>query len=319
MKKIFITGITGFAGSFLAEYLLSQGDVAISGTYLDDHSLQNITSIQSNIDLHKVNLLNATDIDALIAKIKPDHIYHLAALTSPGDSFTNPSEFITSNIIVELNILEAIRKNNLLQARIMIAASSDEYGLVSSEDLPIDENTPLRPTNPYAVSKIAQDFLGLQYYLSYKLQILRVRPFNHIGPRQSPKFAVSSFAKKIADIEKGKNSSVLTVGNLESKRDFTDVLDMVKAYSLVVDQGASGEVYNIGSGVSWKMADIVKKLISFSTVPITVEVDPDLMRPSDIPDIVCDNKKVTELTGWKPQISVEKSLENILNYWRKQN
>jgi GDP-4-dehydro-6-deoxy-D-mannose reductase len=197
-----------------------------------------------------------------------------------------------------------------------VVASAEVYGCVKKEDLPIDEETPLNPTNPYAVSKLTQDFLGLQYHLSYGLKTLRVRPFNHVGPRQSPNFVVSTFAQKIVEIEKGKREPVLPVGNLQAKRDFTDVRDVVKVYSLLMEKGEFGEVYNIGSGVSYKIAEILEKLLSISKVKITVKVDKSLFRPIDDPDLVCDVTKVTKLTGWRPEIPIEKTLKDTLDYWR---
>ena len=180
----------------------------------------------------------------------------------------------------------------------------------------MDENTAFRPTNTYAVSKIAQDFLGLQYYISYRLKIIRVRPFNHIGPRQSAGFVVSDFAKKIADIEKGRMDPILRVGNLQAKRDFTDVRDMVRAYNFLIEKGEFGEVYNIGSGVSYSISEILDILLSFSKIKIKVEIDHSLLRPEDAQDRLCDNKKFVELTDWKPSIPIEKSLKDTLDYWR---
>src|SRR3989344_2129613 len=209
MKKTFITGITGFAGSFLAEHLLEEG-YEVSGTYLTEESLSNISSVQDKVNLHKVDLQDAQVIEGIIASERPDLIFHLAALTAPGKSFENPNEFITNNISAEVNLLEGIRKASILP-RTLIISSAEVYGNVLPSDLPIDEETELRPVNPYAVSKVACDFLGLQYFLSYKFPIVRVRPFNHIGPRQSPSFVVAAFAKKIAEIERGKMEPLLKV------------------------------------------------------------------------------------------------------------
>ncbi|MGH7203397.1 MAG: GDP-mannose 4,6-dehydratase, partial [Candidatus Levyibacteriota bacterium] len=181
---------------------------------------------------------------------------------------------------------------------------------------PVDENTPHRPANPYAVSKIAQDYLGFQYNLSYKLPIIRVRPFNHVGPGQAPTFVVSDFAKQIAEIEKGNREPVMRVGNLDAKRDFTDVRDMVRLYSLLIEKGEPGEVYNAGNGVSHSVQEVLDLLQSFSKMKITVQHDPAKMRPSDVPDIMCDRTKVTKATGWKPQISFETTIKDTLDYWR---
>lgn len=316
MKNVLITGVSGFAGSYLAEYLVSKKEFDVYGTYLLEESKVNVSKVRDNIRLIKADLSKEDQVFGLIKKVRPSLIFHLAALTSPADSFKNPKETITNNIALQINLLEAIKKNNLFNAKILIVSSADIYGLVEKKDLPIDEDTKLMPTSPYSVSKIAQDFLGLTYYLSYFLKIIRVRSFNHIGPRQSPNFVVASFAKQIAEIEKGKRKPILSVGNLEAKRDFTNVKDMVRAYSLAIEKGKVGQAYNIGSGVSYKISDILDKLVSMSRVKIAIEKEETLMRPSDNPELVCDTSKFVELTRWKPVISIETTLKDTLDYWR---
>lgn len=317
MKKVFITGITGFAGSFLAEYLISLGNFAIKGTYLTDESLSLIAGIKDRIEPVKLNLLDDRKVNVLIDKYKPDIVFHLAALTSPADSFQNPAATITNNVTAQINILEAIRKSNLLDTKILVVSSADVYGIVDKKDLPIDEETSFRPTNTYSVSKIAQDFLGFQYFLSYDLKIVRVRPFNHIGPRQSPKFVVASFAKQIAEIEAGKIEPTISVGNLSAKRDFTDVRDMAKAYLLAAEKGDIGDVYNIGSGVSFRISEILDKLLSLSKKQIRIQVDRSRFRPSDEQELVCNRQKFQDKTGWEPTIPLETTLKDTLDYWRK--
>lgn len=323
MKKILITGITGFAGSYLAEHLSKNNDYVIYGTYLSETSLENIKEIKDKLNLSKIDLMDSKAVNDLINLIKPDLIFHLAALTSPGDSFNNPSETMTNNITAQINLLEAINNNQLTDSRILIVSSGDIYGVVLESDLPINENVSFKPLNPYAVSKLAQDFLGLQYALSYKLGIIRVRPFNHIGPKQSPSFVVSSFAKKIAEIEKGlpagrqgEMEPVLKVGNLMAKRDFTDVRDMVIAYSLILEKGEIGEVYNIGSGISYKIEEILKKLLSFSKTKISVEEDQALFRPIDTPELRADSGKLKKVIDWTPKIPIDQTLKETLDYWR---
>ena len=316
MTKVLITGLTGFAGSYLAEYLVAKNEYDVCGTYLFDDSLANVDRIKDKINLTKIDLFSEENVFKLIKDTSPSLIFHLAALTSPFDSFNNPTQTLTNNISLQINLLEGVRKYNLFNTKILIASSADIYGLVKKEDLPIDEQTPLMPTSPYSVSKIAQDFLGLTYFLSYNLKIIRVRPFNHIGPRQSPQFVVSSFAKQIAEIEKGKRTPTLHVGNLETKRDFTNVKDMVCAYALAIKKGKYGDAYNIGSGTSYKISEILDKLISFSSRRIKIERDEILFRPSDNPELVCDSSKFTQLTGWKPKISINTTLKDTLDYWR---
>lgn len=237
----------------------------------------------------------------------------MAALTSPKMSFQNPAETFDNNITAQINILEAMK--NLPETKILVVSSAEVYGLVAKEDLPIDEETPFNPTNPYAVSKLAQDYLGLGYFISNKVQVVRVRPFNHVGPRQTPNFVVSAFAKRIVQIEKGKEK-VMKVGNLTSKRDFTDVRDMVKAYLLAIEKGQIGDVYNLGSGVSRQIREILDMMISLSKTKIETEEDSALLMPSDNPELVCDYSKFNALTGWKPEIPIERTLQETLEYWR---
>ena len=313
--KALITGVSGFAGVFLAEHLAAK-NLEIIGVYLSEASLVNLEKIKDKIDLFKLDLSDRDAVFTFVKKNKPDYIFHLAALTSPSDSFDDPYTTIENNIKAELNILEAIRKLNFTETKVLVVSSAEIYGLVDKKDLPIDENVSLKPTNPYAVSKITQDFLGLQYYLSYDLKIVRVRPFNHIGPRQNDKFVVSAFAKKIAEIEKGKREPILGVGNLKSKRDFTDVRDMVKAYQLCLEKGIPGDVYNLGSGRSYEISEILNKLLSLSNSKIQIEVDKSLLRPVDNPELVCNCEKFFKITGWKPEISLDRTLADTLDYWR---
>lgn len=314
MTKALITGITGFAGGYLADHLLKKNQFEVSGTYVSDDGLKNLEN-KDSLKLYKVNLLDEDATNKMIAYEKPEMIFHLAALTSAKLSFGSPRETFVNNVSAQINLLEAIKNNDLNNTKILVVSSAEVYGLVSKEDLPIDEDTPLRPTNPYAVSKLSQDFLALQYHLSHKLNIVRVRPFNHVGPRQSPQFVIAAFAKRIAEIEKGKEN-VMKVGNLESKRDFTDVRDIVRAYLLALEKGESGEVYNLGSGESHRISEILDMMRGMSNDEINVENDPSLIRPSDDPELLCDFSKFANLTGWKPEIPIEKTLKDTLEYFR---
>jgi GDP-4-dehydro-6-deoxy-D-mannose reductase len=313
--KVLITGISGFAGSHLCDYLQKVGGYEICGTYLDDTSLSNLSQ-KDQIHLHKLNLLDAPATEKLIEEEKPEIIFHLAALTSPRSSIDNPAETFVNNITAEINILEPLKKFNMTSTKVLIVSSAEVYGLVKGSDLPIDEETPFNPTNPYAVSKLSQDFLGLQYYLSNKIQAIRVRPFNHVGPRQAPLFVISAFAKRIVEIEKGKEET-MKVGNLTSKRDFTDVRDMVKAYVLAIEKGKIGDVYNLGSGKSYEISEILNLMTSLSTAKITTVEDPSLLMPSDNPELICDPSKFEDLTGWQPEIPIEKTLSDTIEYWRR--
>lgn len=313
MKKALITGISGFAGSHLSSHLLKQG-LYVAGTYLNQDSLSNLED-KDKLKLHQVNLLEEDKTFNVINQEKPDYVFHLAAIASPRESFKNPKETFVNNISAQINVFEAIKKLDLIGTKVLIISSAEVYGRVSKEDLPIDEDTPFRPTNPYAVSKLTQDFLGLQYYLTNKLKIIRVRPFNHVGPRQVPNFVISAFAKRIAEIEKGK-AKTMKVGNLSSRRDFTDVRDMVKAYLLALEKGVDGEVYNLGSGKSYEISEILSMMIGLSKAQIHIEKDPSLIMPSDDPELLCDFSKFEKLTGWRPEIPIEKTLQDTLDYWR---
>lgn len=316
MKKILITGISGFAGSHLFEHLLKDDRNKIFGTFYSQNSLINLGDNKEKATLFKVDLQNESEVKKLISETKPDEIYHLAALASAAKSFSTPKEIVTNNISSQINVLEEVVKNKLSNCRVLVVSSAEVYGDVRAEYLPIDENTPFNPTNSYAVSKLAQDFLGRQYFLSYGLKAIRVRPFNHIGPRQSPDFVVSAFTKKIAEIEKGKRKPIFPAGNLTAKRDFTDVRDMVKAYVMIMEKGEAGDVYNIGSGRSYKIGDILDMLLSFSDIKISVKSDKSLFRPIDNPNLVCNAEKIKKITGWEPSIPIEKTLRDTLEYWR---
>src|SRR3989344_6085323 len=299
MKKILITGISGFAGSFLAEYLVSQNKGKISGTYLEEASLGNIENVKTKVNLFKLNLTDEKKVLDLVLETKPDFIFHLAALTSPKASFDNPFETIQNNVKAQLNLLEVIRKFKLLNTRILVISSAEVYGIVEKKDLPIDEDTKLMPASPYAVSKITQDFLALQYFLSYGIKI--IKNFALFYKKARKKTTTFFF--------------ILFVGNLDSKRDFTDVRDMVAAYSLAIEKGEGGEVYNIGSGKSYTISQILDKMLSLSKTKIKIRVDESLLRPSDNPDLVCDRTKFTNLAGWKPEILIDKTLKDKL--WQK--
>ena len=313
--KVLITGVTGFVGSHLAEYLLAKGD-EVYGTYRVRSRMDHIQPILSKIHLMECELKDSVSVQQLIEQVKPDRIYHLAAQSFVPTSWNSPQDTMVNNIVGELNLFEAVRKQGLMNCRIQIACSSEEYGMVHPEETPIHEENPLRPLSPYGVSKVAQDLLGYQYHESYGLHIVRTRTFNHEGPRRGEAFVLSNFAKQIAEIEKGLKPPVLHVGNLDAVRDFTDVRDVVRAYTLALDHGTPGEVYNIGTGTTWRIGDALDELLKLTNTKIEVRQDPARMRPSDVMILHCNATRFMAKTGWRPEVPFHKTLQDMLDYWR---
>jgi len=315
--KVLITGIAGFVGSHFTEYFLAKGNINVYGVERWKASTENIAHLKDKIKLYdECDINDIVSMRDILNKVKPDFIIHLAAQSFVPTSWTAPAETIKTNMIGEVNLFEALRSLKL-NPRIIVAGSSEEYGFVKKSELPIKETNPLRPLSPYAVSKVGQDLLGYQYCKSYGLNIIRTRAFNHTGPRRGESFCCSNFAKQIALIEKKKQKPVIYVGNLDAKRDFTDVRDMVKGYWLIMQKGKPGELYNICSGKAYAIKEVLDILLSFAKVPIKVKQDSSRMRPSDVPVLLGDCTKMRKLTGWKPTIPFKKTMEDLLNYWRK--
>ncbi len=315
-----ITGANGFVGLHLADYLLASTDWSLCLVSRSAEGEQRLrarfTSYAERIQTVSADLQNADSLGAAIARLQPHYIFNLAALTSVRESISQPGETIANNIAGTLNLLEALREYGEAAPRTLVVGSSEEYGHVLPQDIPVDEQTEMRPENPYAVSKIATDMLGLQYHLAYKLPLVRVRPFNHIGPGQSDRFVTASFARQIALIEREQQEPVVRVGNLSAQRDFTDVRDMVRAYYLAITLGAVGEVYNIGSDRAASIQSVLDTLVNYCKVSVAIELDSSRLRPVDVPLIVCDSRKFRQLTGWQPTIPLHHSLADILDYWR---
>jgi GDP-4-dehydro-6-deoxy-D-mannose reductase len=313
--RALITGITGFAGSHLADYCLERGDVELYGIIRWRSRTENIDHIENRINIVECDLRDASSTRDVIEQVKPEFIFHLAAQSYVPTSWNAPTESLTTNVLGELNIFEAVRKIGL-KCRIQLAGSSEEYGMVNPDEVPITEDNPLRPLSPYGVSKVAQDLLGYQYFMSYKMDIIRTRGFNHTGPRRPPVFVCADFAKQIVDIEKGLRPPVIYVGNLDAKRDFTDVRDMVRAYFLALEKGKSGQVYNICSEKCYSMREILDMLLAKSSSKIEVKLDKSRLRPSDVPLLLGSCKRFREDTGWKPVIPFDQTLQEILDFWR---
>jgi len=316
MRKALITGVTGFAGSHLVDYLLTRNDCEIHGIWRWRSRTENIEHLKpGQMALHECDLRDATSTFDTIAKVKPDWIFHLAAQSFVPTSWVAPTESLTTNILAQVNIFEAVRRLGL-KTRIQLACSSEEYGMVYPDETPIRETNPLRPLSPYAVSKVAQDMLGYQYWMSWKVDSVRTRGFNHEGPRRGPVFVASDFAKQIADIERGRKPPVLSVGNLDARRDFTDVRDMVRAYVLALEKCEPGEVYNICRGRCWTIREVLDLLLAQTKTKIEVKQDPARLRPSDVQVLLGDNTKFVQATGWQPTIPFEQTLRDMLEHWR---
>jgi len=315
--RVLITGITGFAGSHLADYILANHpDVPVFGFVRWRSRMDNIVHIQDKVELHEADIKDVISLKKALADIKPDRIFHLAAQSFVPASWRLPAETFAINAIGQINLFEALLSLKL-NPKIHIAGSSEEYGHVNPDEVPMKETNPLRPLSPYAVSKVAQDLLAYQYFKSYGMKTVRTRGFNHTGPRRGDVFVTSNFAKQIAEIEKRKKEPVIHVGNLEAKRDFTDVRDIVRAYWLAAEKGEDGEVYNVGTGKAMAMKEMLDILLSLSKAKVKIKVDPERLRPSDVPILQSDCSKFVRLTGWKPQIPLEQTFKDLLNYWRE--
>jgi len=314
--RVLITGITGFVGSHLADYLLEKSNIEVFGIARWRSQKENIEHLNGKIELFECDIKDMTSVNDVVKSVKPERIFHLAAQSFVPASWNLPGETLSTNIMGELNIFESVRQLEL-DAVIQIAGSSEEYGLVYPEEVPINENNPLRPLSPYGVSKVAQDLLGFQYFKSYGLKIIRTRAFNHTGPRRGEVFVCSTFAKQIAEIEKGIKEPVMNVGNLEAQRDFTDVRDIVKAYWLSAEKCEPGVVYNICSGIPRTIQSILDTFLSLTDAKVEVKKDSTRMRPSDVLILKGDSTRFRDKTGWKPEIPFEQTLKDTLEYWRR--
>ena len=309
-----ITGIGGFVGGHLAEFLLGQR-VEVVGIDRPGRVEQAHELLPGLRAAEAIDLMQPDQVREFIATLRPQRVYHLAAQASVSQSWENPAETLTNNIVGQVHLFQAVIAAGL-QPRILVIGSNEEYGPVRPEDLPVGEEHPLRPISPYAVSKVAQDLLGYQYFVSHRLHCVRMRPFNHIGPRQSEAFVAASFAKQIAEAEAGLQEPMIRVGNLETQRDFTDVRDVVRGYWLATERGEPGEVYNIGSGRAVAIGNILQRLVAYARLPLKVEQDPGMFRPADIPISYADCRKLRLRTGWEPSIALEQTLKDMLEYWR---
>lgn len=317
IRKVLITGISGSGGSYLAEYIVNNHPkVEVHGiSRWHSTTIDNLSSVQKKVTVHEADLMDFGSVFDVLQKVKPDAIFHLAAHANVRTSFITPLAVLNNNITGTINLFEAIRlsgRNPIIQ----LCSTSEVYGQVDPKYIPIKEDTPLKPTSPYAVSKTTQDLLGWSYFRSYNLPIIRTRMFAYLNPRRADLFA-SAFAKQVALIEKGLQKK-LVHGNLDSVRTFIDVRDAMRAYWEAILHCDAGEVYNIGGNTTMTVGEFLKKLISMAKVPIPTKLDPNLLRPADVTLQIPSVEKFIKKTGWKPIYSFEESIKELLSYWRKQ-
>lgn len=310
--NILITGIEGFVGHYLVKMLPDRMKhvTKIYGTYfMGTESLKNM----DDINLVKLDITSRDNVFQVVNDIKPDYIIHLAAQSSVALSWKNPNLTMNVNVTGTINLLDAIREVNK-NCRVLIVGSSEQYGKI--EVLPVTEEHRLDPQNPYSISKVSQEMLAQLYVKAYGMNIVMTRSFNHIGPLQEPLFVVPDWAKQISEIEKGLKDPIINVGNINVKRDFTDVRDIINAYIMLLDKGDAGQIYNVGSGNAYELKYILEKLLSLSPKKIEIKVDKEKLRPVENEIIQCDNSKITRACGWKIEHGLEDTLHDTLNYWR---
>ncbi len=309
--KALIIGGGGFVGKYLAFHLHNDCKWNVSVTKIEKETID-----LDYVDIFNLDILDIEAVKAVIKEVMPDYIFHLAAQSSVYLAWKNPALTVDINIKGAINLLDAIRSIEEYNPKILLVGSGEEYGHIRESETPVSEENVLRPGNIYAVTKAAQNFIGRIYADAYKMNIIMVRAFNHIGPGQLPNFVVSDFCKQVAEIEK-EGKGVIKVGNLSAMRDFTDVRDVVRAYSLLIKKGKSGETYNVGSGKAVSIDEILKMIIDISGADITVEIDENKLRPVDIKIIEADISKLVSETGWKRNFKLEETIFDTLEFWRK--
>lgn len=313
--NVLITGIAGFAGSHLAENLLDKG-YTVSGTHLSDESLKNLESIESRLELVELDFHDPRKIPEILRSTKPEYIFHLAALPSVGESFRDPYDTYVVNFFGTFFMLQAAIKLKSLKKFVMIT-SSDIYGIVKQEDLPLKTDRCLEPVSPYGVSKAACDMMGYQYFKNYEMPIVRVRSFPHSGPRQGKGFVIPDFSKQIAEMEHSpKKKNIIKVGNLDARRDISDVRDIVSGYRLAAEKGRPGDIYQLCSGRTNSISELLDKLIKMSSIKIETQFDPQLSRPTDVPILSGDVSKAEQELGYKRKYSIDDTLKDCLEYYR---
>jgi GDP-4-dehydro-6-deoxy-D-mannose reductase len=308
-----ITGATGFAGSFLVEHYAARG-WRVHGTHREPAEWN--VAAPPDVAIHSIDLRVEKEVRDLVQAVQPDVIHHLAAQSSVSLSFDEPMATLTDNAAAQFYLLEAAAAI-VPRARVLVVGSCDEYGNVLPEENPITEEHELRPASPYGLSKVVQDLMGRQYVEMRDLCVIRVRPFLQIGPRRSSRFVAGSFARQIAQIERGLTEPVIQVGTIDLQRDFTDVRDVVRAYALAAEEGAPGEVYNIASNTTHTLRDLLRIMLDHAAVAADIRPAPNLERPGEAPLLQGDFSRLHARTGWEPRIGFEQAASDTLDYWRE--
>ena len=311
--KSLITGCAGFAGSHLAEYLLGKGEEVIALVCPDERQA-NIKHIQEHLRIERADLRDYDRVLEVVESCKPQRIYHLAAFSSPAGSFENPELTYQVNFTGALNLLLAWLRVGM-DCRFLLVSSSEVYGMVPAGNLPMREEMELRPVNPYAGSKAAAEILALQFFQSYGLPIVRARPFNHTGPRQSSNFVCSKFARQVAEIDLGVRPPTIVAGNIQVIRDFSDVRDIVRGYCDLLEKGTPGDVYQLCSGHPVSIETVLQTVISFTSKPVQILVDKSLIRDQEAAEVWGDYSKARLAVGWEPRHALADTLRELKLYW----
>ncbi len=315
-----MTGIDGFVGSHAAELLLSAGGaekIELHGTIITDE-VRTIAHLRNSVTLHQADVSDSRRVEALFQELQPDRVLHIAGQAFVPAALKNPMETFQANLFGGLSILEAARKQRVTTGKspaVLIVSSGEVYGNIDPQNLPLTEDTPLRPTNPYAASKASIDLIAQQYARHFGVNVIIVRPFNHAGPGQSPSFVISDFAKQFAEIASGKRNPIIHVGNISVSRDFTDVRDVVNAYWMLLDQAPENFIFNVASGRAVEIKHILELLKEISGCEVEIVQEQQRIRGYDVPVVVASYDRLQKATGWSPQIPLRQTLQDAYNYW----
>jgi GDP-4-dehydro-6-deoxy-D-mannose reductase len=315
--RVLITGITGFVGPYLAEHLIAEcPGMELWGLVWGSEGLKQLRPFEGSLELVEGDLRDQRSLQDVLARSRPDIVYHLAASSSVSGSWSRPEDAFHVNTIGQIHLFEAMRSIGVKPLTV-VSSSAEVYGRVAEHQLPMTEDLPLSPASPYGVSKAAQDMLAAQYCTAFGLPSIRLRLFNHTGPRRSPYFVASGFARQIAEIELGRRPPRMVVGNLDAVRDFSDVRDIVHAYRLAASRGTVGAAYNICSGRPVSIRQLLDLLLEATAVQVEIEVDPQRLRPADIPAQHGSHEHFSAATGWQPKLDLETTLADLLAWWRQ--